>query len=401
MTTETSTQTGGLTGIQVPVVSRPRMARRELISGSATLIAFALVFAIYGVWLGGNFMNMSARMFDLAHNAPQLILAIGLVVCLSCHQFDLSVGSMATLSVFLTIGLHVKSGVPMWLTIIIAMVIGAAGGVINSLLVTRLKVNAFIATLGTGGIYGGLTIVYSQGQVIGPSPTTRSLPTWFSGSGSIGDFQEKVPSLVGWILVAAMIAAGVVSLEQRFPAAPERRNIRRGLLIAGSVALLVLSGVSGIIRTMNWTIAILVVLAMIVWIVLKYTGTGRSIYAVGGSVRASMFAGINTDRITSLAFVLSGIAAAVSGVMLASVQGSAVPGIADSLLLPAYTAAFLSTVLMSRSRFHVWGTVFGGIFLVYVASGLVSGGVPFTWTQVINGAVLVATVSLSTFLRRR
>ena len=381
--------------------ARPRTSKRELVAGSATLVAFAMVFGIYALWLGKDFMSMSGRMFDLAHSAPQLIMAIGLVVCLSCHQFDLSVGSMATLSVFLTIGLHVKSGLPMAATIAISIAVGAAGGLVNALLVTRLKVNAFIATLGTGGIYGGLTIVYSQGQVVGPSPTTRSIPQWFTGSGSIGDFQEKAPAVVVWIIVAAVIAAGIVSFEQRFPVSRAKRPQRWALVSLASLVLLALSGWTGLVKTMNWTIVILLVLAMTVWIILKYTGTGRSVYAVGGSVRAAKFAGINTDLITTLAFVLSGVSAAVAGVVLASVQGSAVPGIAESVLLPAYTAAFLSTVLLSRSRFHVWGTVFGGIFLVYVSSGLVSGGVPFTWTQVINGGVLVATVSLSTFLRRR
>ena len=116
---------------------------------------------------------------------------------------------------------------------------------------------------------------------------------------------------------------------------------------------------------------------------------------------AAKVAGIRTDAITILVFVISGTVAAFSGVLLAAVQGSAVPGIADALLLPAYAAVFLSTVLISRGRFHVWGTLIGGLFLVFVSTGLIEGGVSFTWTQVINGAVLVATVSLSSLLRRK
>lgn len=87
--------------------------------------------------------------------------------------------------------------------------------------------------------------------------------------------------------------------------------------------------------------------------------------------------------------------------LIAATQGSAAPSIADPLLLSAYAGAFLSTVILSRGRFHVWGAVVGSIALVYITSGLVAGGVPYTWTQVINGAVLIVTVSLSTFLHRR
>ena len=171
------------------------------------------------------------------------------------------------------------------------------------------------------------------------------------------------------------------------------------LLAVGAVLLAACLG-TGVVRQMSWTIFTLGVLAIIVWVLMKYTVIGQSIYAVGGSVRAAMFAGIRTDGITLFAFVVSGLLAAVAGVVLAASQGSAAPGIADPLLLPAYAAVFLSTVLVSRGRFHVWGTVGGGIALVYVSSGLIEGGVPFTWTQVINGVVLVLAVSLSTYLRR-
>jgi len=157
----------------------------------------------------------------------------------------------------------------------------------------------------------------------------------------------------------------------------------------------------GVIGEMSWSIFVLITFAGLVWVYLTYTASGRATYAIGGSERAAQFAGIDTKRKIVAAFVLSGTTAALAGVLLASIQGSASPHLADPLLLPAYSAVFLSTVLMSRGRFHVWGTVFGGIFLIYVSSGLIAGGVPFTWTSVINGLVLITTVSLSTILRRR
>jgi ribose/xylose/arabinose/galactoside ABC-type transport system permease subunit len=375
--------------------------RRDVVASSATVVAFFGVFVAYGLWLGGDFLDVKARMFDLTSSAPQLMLAIGLVVCLACHQFDLSVGAMATLSVFLTIGLHVKSNLPMAAAIAVALGVGILGGLANGLLVTRLRLNAFIATLGTGGVFGGLTVVYSSGQVIGPSPETRTLPKWFTGPGSLGDFQEKVPAVVGWAAIAAVIIAFLISYDQRFPATESKRLRQRIVLAAIAAALLSAVGVAGIVRAIAWTVFILIVVSMALWVFLKYTNVGRSVYAIGGSAKAASFAGIRTDAITVLVFVISGFVAALTGVLLASVQGSAVPGIADSLLLPAYAAVFLSTVLISRGRFHVWGTLAGGLFLVYVSAGLVEGGVKFTWTQVINGLVLVATVAGSTILRKK
>ena len=87
--------------------------------------------------------------------------------------------------------------------------------------------------------------------------------------------------------------------------------------------------------------------------------------------------------------------------MLAANQGSASPGVAPGYLLPAFAAAFLSTVVLSTGRFTVWGTIIGGTFLVWVSQGLIVGGLAFTWTEVVNGVVLVLAVAVSTVLRKR
>jgi ribose/xylose/arabinose/galactoside ABC-type transport system permease subunit len=75
--------------------------------------------------------------------------------------------------------------------------------------------------------------------------------------------------------------------------------------------------------------------------------------------------------------------------------------VAASFLLPAFAAAFLSTVVLSNGRFTVWGALVGGTFLVWVSQGLIVGGLPFTWTDVVNGTVLVIAVALSTVFFRR
>ena len=86
---------------------------------------------------------------------------------------------------------------------------------------------------------------------------------------------------------------------------------------------------------------------------------------------------------------------------LASLNDSAAPGVAVDFLLPAFAAAFLSTVLFSRGGFTVWGTMTGGVFIVWVAQGLILGGLQYTWTDVVNGVVLVSAVALSTIFRAR
>lgn len=387
-----------------PVVAAGRTGRgpsRETMSGVATVAAFGLVFLVYAVWLRGDFYDVTRLSFSVSRSAPQLVLAVAVAVCMSGHRFDLSVAAMATAGCFLTVGAFIDAGLPMAVALVLTLLTGAIAGLLNGVLVTRFQVNAFIATLGTGGLITGFTVVYSSGEVVGPKPGSRPLPGWFSGAGSVGDFQNKVPLGVGILVIAAVVAAVLISLDQRYPGPDPRRRVQVAVLGLAGALLVGGAWALGLPAEFDWMIVIILVLTLLVWTVMKYTAIGHAIYAVGGSPNAAAFAGIRINRISTCLFVFSGTIAALAGILVASQQGSASPGVADPLLLPAYAGAFLSTVILSRGRFHIWGTVAGSIALVYVTDGLVAGGVEYTWTQVINGAVLIVTVALSTFLQRR
>jgi ribose/xylose/arabinose/galactoside ABC-type transport system permease subunit len=374
---------------------------RETVSSAATAAALGVVFLVYAFWLQGSFYDVTRLSFDVSRSAPQLVLAIAVTVCLCAHRFDLSVAAMATAASFLSVGMFIDAGLPMGAVIVLTRLVGSVAGLLNGVLVTTFQVNAFIATLGTGGLFAGFTVVYSSGKVVGPTPDSRPLPGWFSGAGSVGDFQNKAPLIVAVLVIAAVVAALLVSIDQRFPGPDSRRRLQ--VTVLGLVGVLAVGAVwsLGLPAEFDWTIVIVLSLTLLVWTVMKYTAVGHAIYAVGGNPNAAAFAGIRIQLISLCLFVFSGTLAALAGILVASQQGSAAPGVADPLLLPAYAGAFLSTVILSRGRFHIWGAVAGSIALVYITDGLVVGGVPYTWTQVINGAVLIITVALSTFLQRR
>jgi ribose/xylose/arabinose/galactoside ABC-type transport system permease subunit len=379
-----------------------RLLRPELVTATATPVGFLVILiAIFGPWLGTTFLNTGDRVFDVYQNVPPLLLAIGIVVALSAGQFDLSAGSMATLSVFLTVGLSTQHGWPLSAVIPLVLAAGVLAGLLNGLLVVGLRINAFIATLGTGAVFTGISELYSGGQTISftAKPATVRAVSWFAGTHGFGSFQAKPPLALSWVVIAVVLwcawsAARLHWLNARRPA---RRD---ALLVAAIAAAAVLLQAAGVVAQLNWTILLLVVAASAVWVVLRQTALGRSIYATGGNAVAARLAGIRTGRLMVSAFVVSGLFAALAGIVLSASQGTAVPEIADGFLLPAYAAAFLSTVILSAGRFHIWGTVAGGLAVVWVAQGLVIGGLPFTWTDLINGAVLIIAVSLSTTLRR-
>lgn len=398
------TQTGeasvASTGAGGSGTDRTAKRRWNAFGSSVTFLVFLGVFAWYTIWLGEKFLTTNSRLLDVHQNVPLLLISLGLTVCLISGQFDLSVGGMATLTTYLAVGLSILQEWPFWMVIVACIVVGVVGGAVNAFLVVKLRVNPFIATLGTGGILVGLSRVYSGGAQLAPTGDGPTLPDWFSGSGSFGSYQTKALPIITWLVLAFLFIVIAFVVSERVPAA--KRRLWYPIIAVNVVVLFTVTVlfVETLANDMSYVVLFLLAVAFGLWVIMRYTTFGRYLYATGGNAQAAELAGVNVNRMKSAAFVISSTLAAVAGVVLASIQGSASPGIAVGYLLPAFAAAFLGTVILSTGRFHIWGTLVGGIFVIWVGQGLIVGGVSFTWTDVINGIVLVVAVSLSTTLRR-
>jgi len=389
-------------GEQRPVTGG-RLGGSKLLQGSISFIAFLVVFLIYVIWLGDKFTSTEARALDIHQNAPVLLLGLAVLVTLIAGQFDLSVGSMATLTCFLAVGLKVNQGWPFALVLVACIVAGLLGGLANGFLVVRMGVNTFIATLGTGGVFLGLSAVYSSGTQVVATAGKPQLPSWFAGTGSLGSLSTKFPAVLLWIGLAGAAVMLFLSVRRmRPPRFAERQwdAISAGAIVVLAAILFVL-GLSSWVNAVSWTIAVLLIAALVMWLLLDHTTFGRYLRATGSNSTAATLAGVNPGKETMKAFVIGGLLAAIAGILLAANQGDASPNAAVSFLLPAFAAAFLSTVILSTGRFHVWGTVIGGIFLVWVSQGLIVGGLPFTWTEVVNGVVLILAVAFSSVFQAR
>lgn len=382
--------------------SRRRAPSKRTFVASLTPVVFLLIFVFYAIWLGDTFLALDTRILDLHQNTPLLIAALGLCSCMIAGRFDLSIGGVATLTCFLALGLRSEQGWPFWMVIVSCLVVGIVCGVVNSVLVIGLNVNEFIATLATGGIITGISHVYSGGSPLSPSSDEpgHDIPSWFTGSGSIGNFQSKVPAPLTWlVVVAALFALAMVIWE----ALAARQSSVRAVpfwvgATAAAIILCVAASTTGL--GLPWTVFILFVTAFGLWTIMRYTAFGRELYAIGGNSVAARLAGVRVGARTTAVFMLSGLLAAFAGILLAANQGSASTDIAVPYLLPAFAAVFLSTVLFSTGRFHIWGTVLGGYLSIFVVQGLIAGGLPFTWTDVVSGLVLALAVAFSTALHR-
>lgn len=146
----------------------------------------------------------------------------------------------------------------------------------------------------------------------------------------------------------------------------------------------------------NWRIAgvqapffYLVLIASVLMFALRYTTTGRHLYAVGGNRQASRMSGIMVDHKVISAFAACSTLAAFAGFVYTARQGSLTPLFGTPLLLPAFAAAFLGSVTLVNRRFHILGTIIGVYIIGTGTIGFLLIGAPAYTQQLFSGAVLL------------
>lgn len=380
--------------------SRRGLLRSRRLTELITFVAFMVILAVLALWLGGAFLNVSGRVLDVHTQATVLLMSLGVATALVANQFDLSVGGMATLSAYLTLGLMVNQDLPAGVAIAAAVGSGVLVGLGNALLVARWGINAFLATLGMQGVLIGLARVYSKGSTLAPSTPAEdaAVPGWFSGPGSFGTFPARPPEPVMWALALIVLALVVVAGVRALRAGDRFGGLSR-LLIVGALVVTAPVVLLPVLEQISWMVLFLLIVATVLWILLDRTVLGRNLYAVGGNPTAAALAGVNVKRTTTVAFIASSVCASLAGVVLVANQGAVQPDIGNQFLLAAFAGAFLSTVLLSAGRFHVWGTLLGSAFVLWVGQGLVIGDLPFTVKELVNGLILIGAVGVSRLVR--
>jgi ribose transport system permease protein len=213
--------------------------------------------------------------------------------------------------------------------------IGALIGLVNGLIVTKIKVNSVIGTLGVGTILTGVAFAYSSGV-----PIVAGVPEAFLQI-SLGRYFFGIPNN---ILIMAAVLGGL-------------------------------------------------------WVLVERTSIGQEIQAVGGNPSAARLSGIVNDRIKILGFVISGVCAALTGILLASRLGSGTASAADSYLMTAFAAVFLGSATLRDGEFHILGTLIGALIIAFGFNGLNIFGAPTFSQYVLQGAILIVAVGLSSLGR--
>lgn len=143
------------------------------------------------------------------------------------------------------------------------------------------------------------------------------------------------------------------------------------------------------------------ILALLLWILLEFTPSGRFLYAIGANPRAAMLNGIPVAQYTIAAFVISGILSGFAGVLLAAKLQIGQASVGLEFLLPALVGAFLGSTTIKPGRVNVWGTIIGITILAVGISGIQQFGGAFWVEPMFNGMTLLAAIGIAGYAQRR
>ena len=314
-----------------------------LLEGRAffALIAIIIVFS----FLSPYYFTVNNFLIMASHVAIFGVLAIGMLLVILNGGIDLSVGS--TLGLCGVVAGFLMKGVtldifgvilypPVWAVVVITCAFGAFVGAVNGVLIAYLKVPAFVATLGILYVARGAALLMTNGLTYN----------------NLGGRPELGNTGFDWLGFNRLFGVPI------------------GVLV-------------------------LAVLAILCALMLKRSAFGRWLYASGGNERAAELSGVPVKRVQVIVYVLSGICAAIAGLVLSSQLTSAGPTAGNTYELTAIAAVVIGGAALTGGRGTVGGTMLGAFVIGFLSDGLVIIGVSAYWQTVFTGAVIVLAVLLN------
>lgn len=311
----------------------------ESLSNYAVYIAFIGIFIVFSVVADG-FLNLDNFANLIANKVVLLaIVALGMTIVIASGGIDLSVGvsiDLASMAFIMMIG----AGFHGVFAIIVAVLVAVCVGLTNSLLINKLKIDPFLATLGVLFIgksvqqlatHGGVPIYLTREEFAAPfDAITRTalfgIPTPF------------------WVFVACVVAVYLALHRGKF---------------------------------------------------------GRYVSALGAQAGVAKYSGIRVPFQLTLVFVSCSVLCGIAGILLSSTVRSYVPLAGDAFLLDAIGATFIGTAISKERKPSVFGTILGVLFLAMLRNGLLLVGWNFFWQQVGIGVLVFIVLGLSFGLRKR
>ena len=328
------------------VISQSR-SKKSLFRSDAMqrLLAFSALIVLF---IGFSIASPFFRTFEnfvgiLLATAVNGVLALGVTFVIITAGIDLSVGTVMTFSAVMTAVFITNWNVPVPLGILGGLLAGALAGFVNGIVISRMKIPPFIATLGMLYITKGLSLVISELK-----------PIYFNDTP--GFREMTMGSLLGRIIPGFEVPNAV-------------------LMMFGA--------------------------AIIANLILTRTILGRYTFALGSNEEATRLSGVNVAGWKTAVYTLCGLFSGLAGVLIASRLNSAQPALGAGYELDAIAAVVIGGTSLSGGEGSILGTIIGAFIISTLTNGLRIMSVPQEWQIVITGAIVVLAVFFDILRRRR
>ena len=294
-------------------------------------IFIVIVLSILMIFLSPAFLTIN-NLINLIRQISVIgILAFGSTIVIISGEFDISIGALMSFVGVIVAG-QIVEGYPIWISIPIGLFAGMIVGLINGLIVTKLKINAFITTLGTMYLIRGIANIYTGGN-----------------------------------MVQTMAAVY-----------PEFAFIGKGL-----------------IKNIPVPVIIMIVISIICQIFLSKSKIGRIIYSIGSNPNASKFSGINVDFYKIISFVIGGLLAAIGGVILSARLGIVDASVGIGYEFDAITAVVLGGTSLKGGKGNIYLTLIGALIIGLVRNGLNLLLVSTQLQSIFTGLIFIFVVAVA------
>jgi ribose/xylose/arabinose/galactoside ABC-type transport system permease subunit/ABC-type multidrug transport system ATPase subunit len=319
--------------------SRSRGLIGRLMRIPELLLVLALLIIGGAVTLREPRFLQSANLEQVALSATLVcIVTLGEAVVIIARQVDLSLGAMVAASAFISAGwLEHHPDASIFWVILLGCAVGVALGALNALLVAVFRIPAIVATLGTLAIFRGGVIVFAGGRQI----SATVLPDSY---GDIARIHFAGAPMLVWLALLLTVVFGLV---------------------------------------------------------MRFTGTGRNLYALGSNQESARFVGINDRRHIALVFILSGLLCGLVGVLWGARFGTVDAVIAPDLHFQAISAVVVGGVSIFGGSGTVYGAALGAVIFAVLQNGVQLLGINRFWLQAVFGAAILFTVIFYSQLARR
>ena len=380
------------------------------------LLALIVVMIFFQIVTDGTLLRAVNVTNLLLQNSYIVIMALGMLIVIVSGNIDLSVGSVMGFIGALAAVMMVQHGQSMMLTIVVCLFVGGLIGAAQGYWVAYWKIPSFIVTLAGMLVFRGLSLWLLQGQSVGPFPREFQIiangfvPDLFPAGMGValaalfGERQLNVLALTAGIVTAAAIVWMGLTQRARNKAygiedEPFAFFVARNAIVAA--ALVFITYKLSTFRGLPNVLITMAVLTVIYAFVTANTVIGRRIYALGGNQKAAKLSGINTERLTFLAFTNMGVLAAAAGLVFAARLNTATPKAGFALELDVIAAAYIGGASMAGGVGTIIGAVVGAFLMGVLNNGMSIMGIGIDYQQMIKGLVLLAAVIFDVYNKNK